>query len=101
LPPGTGANVKIGDWVCRKGESVFAQNIPKELLPVLVQKAAEMVLESAGDREGQQVANKTFLSMMQMALLQITPRVIGKPIKILPTNSVFKASRNRGIIGMR
>lgn len=101
LPTGTSANVQIGDWVCPRNYSVFAQNIPKELLPALVQKASEMVLEAAGDREGQQTANKTYISMMQMCLLQIAPRVIGKQIKILPTNSAFKASRNRGIIGRR
>jgi len=101
LPVGMGANVSVGDWVSPTGFSVYAQNVPKELLPVLIQKAAEMVLESAGDREGQQVANKTFVSMMQMALVQIAPRVIGKPIKILPTNSAFKASRVQNIIGRR
>ncbi len=93
LPTGQGANVQIGDWLCPRNSSVFAQNIPKELLPVLIQKAAEMVLESAGDREGQIVANKTYISMMQLALMQIAPRVIGKPVKILPTNSPFRASR--------
>lgn len=101
LPSGAGANIQLGDWICPAGSSVFAQNIPKELLPALVQKAAEMVLESAGDREGQSVANKTFISMMQMGIMQITPRVIGKPIKILPTNSAFKAARNTGAIGYR
>jgi hypothetical protein len=101
LPTGSGVNVQVGDWICPRNLSVFAQNIPKELLPTLVQKAAEMVLESAGDREGQQIANATYRDMMRMALLQIAPRVIGKPIKILPTNSAFKASRIRGIIGRR
>jgi len=100
LNPAQIANVKVGDWINVAGKSVFAMNIPKELVPVLVQKAAEMVLESAGDREGQQVANKTFLSMIGLAITQIAPRVIGKPIKILPTNSAFKASRVRGI-GLR
>lgn len=93
LPTGLGANVKVGDWICPRYQSVYAQNIPKELLPVLVQKAAEMCLEAAGDREGQQIANKTYVSMMQMAIMQIAPRVIGKPIKVLPTNSAFKANR--------
>jgi hypothetical protein len=93
LPVGTGANIQIGDWICPKDQSVFAQNIPKELLPVLVQKAAEMCLEAAGDRDGQTMANKTFNSMMALAIAQIAPRVIGKPIKILPTNSAFKAAR--------
>ena len=93
LPAGTGANVQAGDWLCPRGYSVFAQNIPKELLPVLVQKAAEMCLEAAGDRDGQSVASGTFKTMIQMAIMQIAPRVIGKPIKVLPTNSAFKANR--------
>ena len=96
LPTGTGANVRVGDWVCPNGFSVFAQNIPKELYPVLVQKAAEMCLEAAGDREGQTVANGTFNMMLKMAIMQVSPRVIGKPIKLLPTNSAFKASRGSG-----
>ncbi len=96
LPAGVGANIKPGDWICPRGSSVFAQNIPKELLPVLVQKAATMVLEAAGDREGQSSAENTYKDMMRMGLLQLAPRVIGKPIKLIPTNSAFKASRIRG-----
>jgi hypothetical protein len=86
-------NVQIGDWICPQGYSVFPQNIPRELYPVLIQKAAEMCLEAAGDREGQQSAKGTYTDMMKMALMQIAPRVIGKPVKILPTNSAFRASR--------
>ena len=93
LPTGLGANVQVGDWVCLKGQSVFAQNIPKELLPALCRKAAEMCLEAAGDREGQSVAMNTYTSMIKMALMQIAPRVIGKPTKVLGTNSPFRASR--------
>lgn len=93
LPAGTGANVQPGDWICPNGYSVFAQNIPKELLPALVQKAAGMCLEAAGDTEGWKVSDNTFNTMLKLALMQIAPRVIGKPIKILPTNSAFRASR--------
>jgi len=93
FPPGTAANIKRGDWICPAGQSVFAQNIPKELLPALCRKAAEMCLEAAGDREGQAVAMNTYTSMIKMALMQIAPRVLGKPVKVLPTNSPFKASR--------
>lgn len=100
LPAGTGANISVGDWICPRNSSVYAQNIPKELLPVLIQKAAAMVLESAGDREGQVSAEETFKSMMNMAILQIAPRVQGKPIKALPVNSAFKASRGF-VFGLR
>jgi hypothetical protein len=93
LPAGTGANIVAGDWICPRGTSVFAQNIPKDLLPVLVQKAATMVLESAGDRTGQKTAEDTYNSMIKMALLMIAPRVVGKPIKLIPTNSAFRASK--------
>ena len=93
LPAGTGANIQVGDWICPAGQSVFAQNIPKELLPALCRKAAEMCLEAAGDREGQSVAMNTYTAMIKMALAQIAPRVIGKPTKVLGTNSPFRASR--------
>jgi hypothetical protein len=94
LPTGTGTNVKVGDWVCPNGFSVFAQNIPKELLPALVQKAASMCIHSAGDNSGYQVAEKEFTDMMTLALPLMAPRVIGKPQKIISTNSGFRASRS-------
>lgn len=93
LPTGVGANLQVGDWLCPKGFSVFAQNIPRELLPALCRKAAEMCLESSGDREGQQVAQQTYNQMLKMAMAIIAPRVIGKPAKVLPNNSAFRASR--------
>lgn len=93
FPVGTAANIQVGDWVCPVGTSVYAQNIPKELLPALVQKAAEMCIHAAGDSEGWKVARDEFKIMMDMAIRQIAPRVIGKPVKVLPTNSAFKASR--------
>jgi hypothetical protein len=94
LPAGAGVNIQIGDWICQHGSAVFAQNIPKEILPALCRKAGEMCLEAAGDKEGQQIAMQTYTSMIKMALAQIAPRVVGKPVKILPTNSVFRAARN-------
>lgn len=96
LPAGLGANIQVGDWICPSGTSVFAQNIPKELYPALVQKAASMCIHAAGDTEGYKVAQAEYNELIKLGLLQIAPRVIGKPIKILPTNSAFKASRIRG-----
>lgn len=93
LPTGVGSVIQPGDWICPRGYSVFAQNIPRDILPALCRKAAEMCLEAAGDREGQQVALNTYNQMIRMGLALIAPRVIGKPTKILPTNSAFKASR--------
>ena len=93
LPAGVGSNIQPGDWICPFGQSVYAQNIPRELMPVLVQKAAEMCIHAAGDSEGTSIANKSFLEMMKMAIAQIAPRVLGKPAKVLSTNSAFKASR--------
>jgi hypothetical protein len=52
-----------------------------------------MCLEAAGDREGQATALNTYNQMIRMGLALIAPRVIGKPQKILPVNSAFKASR--------
>ena len=97
LPTGMGANVKVGDWICPRHSSVFAQNIPHALSPVLVQKAAEMCIHAAGDAEGTKVANMEYTMMMKMAMLQIAPRVIGKPAKVISSNSAFKASRSNSL----
>ena len=96
LPAGLGANIQVGDWINPVGQSVFAQNIPKEILPALVQKAASMCIHAAGDAEGYKIAQQEYNEMIKMGIMQISPRVIGKPIKILPTNSAFRASRIRG-----
>ena len=96
LPAGLGANIQVGDWICPTGQSVFAQNIPKELYPSLVQKAASMCIHAAGDAEGYKIAQNEYNELIKLGVSQIAPRVIGKPIKILPTNSAFRASRIRG-----
>jgi hypothetical protein len=93
LPTGITGVISVGDWICPSGSSVFAQNIPRDLLPALCRKAAEMCLESAGDRIGQESAQNTYNQMIKQGLMLIAPRVLGKPVKILPTNSAFKASR--------
>ena len=93
LPAGVGASVTAGDWLCPLRQSVYCQNIPREVLPALVQKAAEMCLHSAGDAEGTAIANKEFNAMLGNVLRLIAPRVIGKPVKAISLNSVFKASR--------
>jgi hypothetical protein len=93
LPAGITGVITPGDWICPHGYSVFAQNIPRDILPALCRKAAEMCLEAAGDREGQATALNTYNQMIRMGLALIAPRVIGKPQKILPVNSAFKASR--------
>ena len=97
LSPGIASLINIGDWICPAGQSVYALSIPRELYPCITQKAAAMMLESAGDRDGQQTANAEFNSMLKMAVALIAPRVEGKPVKVIPTNSAFRASRGSSI----
>jgi hypothetical protein len=97
LSAGVAEEINLGDWICPVGKSVYALNIPRELYPCLTQKAAAMMLEASGDREGQQIAEASFKSMLAMAIALIAPRVEGKPIKLLPTNSSFRASRGSGM----
>ena len=93
LPVGTCKAVEEGDWVALDGQSVFAQTIPKEMLTPLIQKTVCAVLEAAGDVGGLQVAELTYERMIKLAITALSPRVIGKPVKILPLNSPFKAAR--------
>jgi hypothetical protein len=94
FPTGKAAGISVGDWVCLEGESVFANNIPREMLPALVQKTAESILEAAGDKQGQQSANITYEKMIALAISALSPRVQGRPVKVLPLNSPFRAARN-------
>ncbi len=93
FPAGVAGNIQVGDYVSLAGSSVFAQNIPKQLYPALVQKAAAMSIHAAGDSTGQAIAEKQFDEMMKMAMKQIAHRVEGKPITLIPVNSAFRASR--------
>lgn len=101
LPAGKGAGVAVGDWVCLTGQSVFAQNIPTEMIPALIQKAAEMCIHAAGDAEGYKIAKIETQEMLALAVGMITPRVEGKQIKLIPTNSIMRSSRYRGSFGVR
>lgn len=94
FPPSKTAGISVGDWICLTGESVFANNIPREMLPALVQKTGESVLESAGDKAGQQAANVTYGLVMELAITALSPRVIGRTVKALPLNSPFRAARS-------
>lgn len=91
LPAGKGANIQVGDWVCGYREAVFAQNIPRELMPCLIQKAAEMCIHAAGDEKGSAMANREFTMLLQNALKIIAPRVVGKPPTIITQNTSFNA----------
>lgn len=93
LPVGKGANVQVGDWVCPTGTAAFAMNIPKEILPALVQRASADALQASGDSQGYNIAVNDYMTMINQALKQISPRVVGKPTKLLATNSPFRASR--------
>jgi hypothetical protein len=63
------------------------------MISALIQKGAEMCLEAAGDRDGQAVANKSFQFQLKNAITMLSPRVSGKPIRLLSQNSAFNASR--------
>jgi hypothetical protein len=94
LAAGQAASLEIGDWVCANGYSVFPQNIPPELYPAMIQKAAGMCIHAAGDAEGYRMAEAEYKQMIDNAMLILSPRVDGKPPKIISGNSVSKASRS-------
>ncbi len=91
FPTGVTAGLTVGDWICPEGQSVFAMNIPREMLPALIQKTAESILEAAGDRPGQELANATYEKEIALARTSLSPRAIGKPIINIPMNSPFRA----------
>lgn len=86
------AGVKVGDYMCLKGESPFA-HIPTEGYPLLEQAVVVKVLEGLGDREGMQAAQVKLTELEKKFAYYVSPRVDGNPKKITNRNSIFKFTR--------
>jgi len=92
----------VGDYLCVAEESPFPQ-IPTELHPILAQRGAVYCLESLGDSEGLNNANRKLQSMEKGVTNLIENRVEGAPQKIKPRHTSLRdavtgrrGTRNRG-----
>ena len=71
----------VGDYVT-KAEETIVPNIPTELHPIVAQRVAVACLESMGDEQNKQSAERKLAQMERAALKIIGNRVEGAPKKI-------------------
>ena len=86
-------SLKVGDWMCNYGYAPFAQFLPPEASPLLVQLTSLRALEALGDREGQQMALEKYKKMAHDLTNLISPRVEGKSKKVSNPNSMARNAR--------
>jgi len=91
-------DLKIGDYVCQRGESIVPQ-LPTELHPVLVQRVVVTCLESMGDTEGVALAANKLARMEEKTANLIDNRVESSNQKINPKYSFLKKRTN--VMGRR
>jgi hypothetical protein len=89
----TVASLKVGDWIASNGYAPFAQFIPMEATPLLVQLTGLRALEALGDKEGQQMAIEKYKKMAMDLVDLISPRVEGKAKKVSNPNSLARQNR--------
>lgn len=72
---------EVGDFLSQAEETIVP-NIPTELHPIVAQRVAVACLESMGDEQNKQSAERKLASMEKAALRMIVNRVEGAPRKI-------------------
>lgn len=88
LPTDSAGNytMAVGDWVCPVNMSPIPQ-IPFDMFPLLAQRGAIRILESMGDGQNLQVAERRYQDMAADFARTVSPRVDGTPKKIVNRNS--------------
>jgi hypothetical protein len=71
-------SVSVGDYVTQAEETIVP-NIPTELHPIVAQRVAIACLESMGDEQNKQSAERKLASMEKSALRMLVNRVEGAP----------------------
>lgn len=88
-------SLSIGSNLTETGFAYFAQFIPVEAYPLLIQSTAMRCLEALGDRDGYQNAGIKYKRMEHDLLTLINPRVEGENVKAINVNSLVKWNRGR------
>lgn len=90
------SKLTVGDTVTIAGETNLV-NSPSDLHPLLAQMVAARVLESIGDTEGLNAADKKIKKMEDNADLLLANRVTGSPVKAVNRGGLLGSrSRRRG-----
>lgn len=95
-----GTDFVVGDYVT-KAEETIVPNLPTEYHSVLAQMVAVACLESMGDTNGMQSAEKKLNKMQKSVLNIVTNRVEGAPKKIKNRNGTLNQTMNSRIYRSR
>lgn len=83
------STLSVGDYVCQATQTCVVQ-VPKELLPLLSQYVVVRVLSSQGDLQAYQQAVAELTKLEENAQMLISPRVDGKPKRVVNTRNVSR-----------
>lgn len=74
-------NVAVGDWICPAQLSPVPQ-IPYDMFPLLIQRGVIRCLESLGDTQNLQIAERRYQDMSADFIRTVSPRIAGtrKPL---------------------
>ena len=75
-----------GDWICPATMSPIPQ-IPYDMFPLLAQRGAIRILESLGDPQNLQIAERRYQDMAADFARTVSPRIEGTPKKIVNRNT--------------
>jgi hypothetical protein len=93
-------DIVVGDFVTMAEETIVP-NIPTEYHPVVAQRVAVACLESMGDEQNKQSAERKLAQMEKSVLRIVTNRVEGQPKKIRQRSGTLHAAiRNRTFRGV-
>jgi hypothetical protein len=86
----------VGDWICPAGMSCVPQ-IPYDMFPLLIQRGVIRALESLGDNQNLQVAERRYQDMAVDFARTVSPRIQGARKALVNRTANFGWNYNRGI----
>lgn len=87
-------DVIIGDYIASENECIIPQ-LPDDLHPMLVQKAASVLLSSLGDLGGAAMSDKKIQELLTKQGTIIDNRASGEPKKIFNKSGFLRKNSNR------
>lgn len=89
-------DLAVGDWFCPAGLSCIPQ-IPYDMFPLLAQRGVIVCLQSLGDTQNLQIAERKYQDMAVDFARTVSPRIQGTPKKIVNRTANFGWNSNRAI----
>jgi hypothetical protein len=84
----------VGDYICQRYECIVPQ-IPTDLHVLLGERTGARVLESLGDVQGLETANKKIMDLESRQSVIIDSRVEGSPTKVFNRHSLLRYGKSR------